>query len=334
MANKLKVLQYGIGPIGQKAIKAILNRKGLELLGAYDIDPSKVGKDVGTVIGEANIGIKISNNLQELLPKADIVLVTTASSLKKVFLQIEELVKAGKPVISSCEELMYSWETDPEISEKIDHLAQKNKVAVLSTGINPGFIMDTLPLVLTSVCLDVKKIRIERHQDASIRRLPFQKKIGAGATLQEFEERMRDGSLRHVGLTESIHMIAEKLNWRLEKVTDNIQPIIAEREVKSEFITVKKGNLSGIKQIGIGIREGEAVITLDMLMCLGYEKPHDSIMIEGNPNIYSNIEGGINGDIATVAVMVNSIPEVLKAKPGLRTMSDISITSYYRAFND
>jgi 4-hydroxy-tetrahydrodipicolinate reductase len=248
---------------------------------------------------------------------------TTSSSIEKVCPQVLEIVEYGINVVSTCEELSYPWITSLELSEEIDTKAKEKGVSVLSTGVNPGFLMDFLPSALTGVCRNVDTVLVERIQDAQFRRIPFQKKIGAGLTTDEFEQKIQEGTLRHVGLTESMHMIASCFGWTLDKTEDIIEPIIAEQETVTDAMTVAQGNARGVSQTGRGWMNGHEVITLVFRAAIGEPDPRDRIVINGEPNIDSTIKGGVNGDVATCAIAVNAIPAVVKARPGLRTMADI-----------
>jgi 4-hydroxy-tetrahydrodipicolinate reductase len=214
-------------------------------------------------------------------------------------------------------------------ARRIDELAKKSKVAVLGTGVNPGFVMDALPITLTGVCERVQALHIERVQDARIRRLPFQQKIGAGLTPEQFRRKVADGSVRHVGLAESVTMIADALGWTLDRITDDIQPKIATETVASEFLAVDPGYVSGIVQDGVGHRDGVPVITLHMEAYLGAPESFDSVEITGSPALKMKIAGGVHGDIATASIVVNSLPKVLGVAPGLHTMRDMPIPSFY-----
>jgi 4-hydroxy-tetrahydrodipicolinate reductase len=324
--RKFRVIQYGIGPIGLKMIEYLAERPTFELVGAVDIDPAKIGRDVGELAGLPNpLGIKVSGNAAELLKEteADAVVLTTSSSLNVIRPQVLEIVSYGKSVVSSCEELMFPWHTQPAIAREIDEAAERNNVSVLATGVNPGFLMDFLPLVLTGICRNVKKITVERIQDAQFRRLPFQKKIGAGLTPEEFDAKVKEGVLRHVGLTESIHLIASGLGWQLDRAEDIISPVIAKKKVVSPDITVEPGQATGVSQIGRGYRDGKEVITLIFQASIGEPSPRERIAIEGAPNIELSIDGGVNGDVATCAIIANAIPVLVGATPGLRTMADV-----------
>jgi 4-hydroxy-tetrahydrodipicolinate reductase len=189
--------------------------------------------------------------------------------------------------------------------------------------------MDALPITLTGVCADVKTIRIDRIQDASVRRLPFQQKIGAGLTAAEFQAKVDGGTVRHVGLTESITMIADAMGWKLDKVTDVIKPKLAEREVSSQFLTVDKGKVCGLVQDGIGYRKGAPIITLHMEAYLGAPESFDAVTVEGTPALSMKIAGGVHGDVATASITVNSIPKVIAASGGLHTMRSLPIPSWF-----
>jgi 4-hydroxy-tetrahydrodipicolinate reductase len=233
--------------------------------------------------------------------------------------------------VSTTEELAYPTKANMRYARAIHQTAKKSKVAVLGTGVNPGFVMDALPITLTGVCERVEAIRVDRVQDARIRRLPFQQKIGSGLTRDQFQRKVDDGSVRHVGLTESVSMIADALGWKLDRITDEIQPRIATETVASEFLAVDPGYVCGIVQDGIGYREGQPVITLHMEAYLGAPESFDAVEITGSPALKLKLAGGVHGDIATAAIVVNSIPKIIEAAPGLHTMRDMPLPSFFGA---
>jgi len=291
-----------------------------------------VGRDIGDVVGlSKRIGAKVSADAVKALKSAkpDVVVLCTSSSIKKVLPQIEAILSARIPIVSTTEELSYPGYTHIRQARQIHAMAKKAKVAVLGTGVNPGFAMDALPIALTAVCERVERVIVNRVQDARIRRLPFQQKIGAGLTTEQFQKKVDDGSVRHVGLTESIAMIADALGWTLDRITDDIQPKLASVTISSEFLAVDPGYVSGIVQDGVGYRKGEPVIKLHMEAYLGSPETYDSVEIEGSPNLSMKVAGGIHGDIATASIVVNSIPKVLSAAPGLHTMRDLPLPSFF-----
>jgi 4-hydroxy-tetrahydrodipicolinate reductase len=332
MEKKIRVVQYGLGPIGCKVVQYLTERGHFDIVGAIDADPEKVGTDLGH-LAELNgpLGLKVTANARDLLERvdADVVVLTTTSDLEKIRPQIMETLSCGKNIVSTCEELMYPWLTNPDVAREIDEAAKEHNVSVLSTGVNPGFLMDFLPLVMTSICRDVKKVTVERIQDAQFRRLPFQEKIGAGLSVEEFESRVREGKLRHVGLTESMHLVAMKLGWILDRTEDVVDPDIAEEPVVNEKLTIEPGNELGVNQVGRAYVDSREVITLVFRASIGEPDPRDRIVIQGNPDIDMAISQGVNGDTATCAIIVNAIPVVVQAQPGLRTMADISPISFF-----
>lgn len=323
--SKLRVVQMGLGPIGNKVTQYLLERDSIEIVGGIDSDPRKEGQDIGLLAGLAPIGVKVTPHLSQVLGNGnvDVVVLTTTSCLSKTYEQLLTLLPYGVNIVSSCEELSYPWVAQSDMAVQIDKLAKENKVAVLGTGVNPGFLMDFLPTAMTGICRSVEKVSVERIQDASFRRIPFQKKIGAGLTVYEFAQRVQEGTLRHVGLTESIHMIARRMGWVLDKTEDLITPILAEEEVNCENRSIEAGKVLGVQQLGKGFVNGKEVITLTFRAAVGEVGPRDRIVIEGVPRIDTCIDGGVNGDVATCAILVNAVQTVAKARAGLRTMADI-----------
>ena len=323
---------YGLGPIGAAVARQLVSRKGFQIVGAVDIDHAKIGLDLGEVIGlDRKVKVRITNDVNGAIKsgKPDVAVLCTSSSLKKVMPQIEGVLKKKVAIVSTTEELSYPVGKNRALAKKIDALAKKAKVAVVGTGVNPGFAMDALPITLTSICERVDSIRVDRIQDARSRRLPFQQKIGSGLNKEQFAQKVKDGSVRHVGLAESVQMIADAMGWKLDKVTDEIQPKIADKAVESELIAVDPGYVCGIIQDGIGYSKGKPVITLHMEAYLGAPESYDAVTIEGNPRVTSKVIGGLHGDVATASITVNSIPKVLRVTPGLRTMSDMPIPSWF-----
>ena len=328
----IRVMHVGLGPIGVGVVRQVAERKGFRIVGAADIDPAKEGRDLGQIAGLGRpLRVKVSRDVRKAIKasKPDVVVLCTSSSLKQVLPQIEAILKLKVPIVSTTEELAYPTKANLKYARVIHQLARKAKVAVLGTGVNPGFVMDALPITLTGVCERVEALRIDRVQDARIRRLPFQQKIGAGLTTEQFQKKVQDGSVRHVGLAESVSMIADALGWKLDRISDVIQPKMATETVASEFLAVDAGFVCGIVQDGIGYRDGVPVITLHMEAYLGAPESFDSVEITGSPALKMKIAGGVHGDIATASIVVNSLPKILEVSPGLHTMRDMPVPSFY-----
>lgn len=331
--KNITVLQIGLGPLGRKITQFLDERPQFRINAAVDTDPALVGKTLGELGGTVSSDIRISPSLKDALRggRPDVVVLTTVSDLVRITPQLEEILVARLPVVSTCEELCYPWVAHPDLAARIDREARRHKVAVLSTGVNPGFLMDSLAICLTAVSQKVEAVRVMRIQNAAFRRLPFQKKIGAGLTLEEFESKRRQGTLRHVGLTESMHMVAARMGWVLERIEEGLTPVVADTRIETEQMTIEAGQASGVQQIGRGFADGMEKITLTFRAAVGEKNPEDTIRIEGNPPITYTCQGGINGDVATCAITLNAIPRLLDSSPGLKTMIDIPVVSWFGA---
>lgn len=189
--------------------------------------------------------------------------------------------------------------------------------------------MDLLPTVLTGLCQDVRKVEVWRVQDASVRRIPFQQKIGAGLTLEEFEVKKKAGTLRHVGLPESVDFIADRLGWKLDRNTESLEPVIAAEQIDTGYKPITKGMARGVHQVGRGFVGDREVITLNFRAAVGEPESYDQVHIDGEPEIQSRISGGVNGDIATCAITLNAVRSILQTSPGLKTMGQIPPIAFF-----
>ena len=318
----IKVAQYGIGPIGAEIARLLLSKPWVNIVAAVDVDPNKVGKDLGEVIGLGReTGVKVTAALDV---QADVVCHSTGSRLRDVAVQLRELLNRGCHVVSTCEEL--SFPLDAALREELTHVARANNVTLLGTGVNPGFVMDKLPLTITSVCQEVKSVEIIRIQNASTRREPLQRKVGAGMTTDEFRAAVDAGSIKHMGLKESLMLVGNGLGVEFDSVSDeNIQPIVAEREVVTQYLKVAPGQVAGVHQTIYG--KGRINVSLELRMYVGAEDvAADKVIIKGVPDVEMTIKDGVHGDRATAAMVVNSIPRVMVARPGVLTMDDIPVS--------
>ncbi len=328
MRKKIRVVQFGVGPIGASIVRLMRQKHSLEIVGAIDNDPAKAGRDLGEVAGAkgAPWGITVSATTAPIFAKpVDVVVHTTSSYLPNVVDELLECISAGSCVVSTCEELAYPFRKHPELSAKLDAAAKEEGVALVGTGVNPGFVMDKLVLVLSAVAQRVDFAKATRIVDASKRRLPLQKKIGAGMTPEEFRAQVAAGVIKHHGLPESIAMVADGLGFALDEITETIEPVIATEPVKTEFLEVAPGQVAGVHQIARGIWEGEDKIFMELQMYVGAKHPADTVELRGEPNLTMTIPGGTHGDVATAAVAVNAIPAILAAPAGLRTVRDLAL---------
>lgn len=326
-----RILLVGLGPLGVMFARDIARRNFVRMAAAVDIDPALAGKTLAQVAPESGLDIPIHRSLNEVRnwSEIDCAVVATASALPKCAETFRSLLSSGVSVVSTCEELTYPWLRHRALAAELDALAKENSCRLLGTGVNPGFLMDTLPVAATAVCRSVSRVHCWRIQDATTRRLPFQKKIGAGLTEEQFAARIKDGSLRHVGLGESLHFIADYLGLKIDKWDETIEPVKTDRMLMCALGLIETGQAAGVRQVAKGWTRGggdpEPVIQMEFQAAIGQLDPHDRVQIEGEPPIDLVIRGGVHGDVATTAITLNAIPSLLSAPPGLHTMATIPL---------
>lgn len=330
MVTKIRVIQIGLGYIGLAVTQILAERKGYKLVAAVDINPDLIGRDLGELAGiSGRLGVSVSGSVSEALSatRSDVAVLTTTSRMEGITPQVLELAGHGLRVVSTCEELVYPWRTHPELARQIDNAARDKGATVLSTGVNPGFLMDFLPMVLTRIARRVDAVRVERVQDAGTRREAFQRKVGAGLSVKQFDQRVAAGSaswrISHAGLTASVELLVVGLGWQLEEVTETIEPVIARSSQRTDHVGIEAGQVAGVNQASRGMRGGQEAITLNFRAAVGEPESFDRIRIEGEPALESTFPAGVPGDVATGAVTVSAIPLVMQSKPGLRTMADL-----------
>jgi 4-hydroxy-tetrahydrodipicolinate reductase len=298
-------------------------RPDLEIVAAADSDPSLIGRDIGVAVGTQPIGVKILGSC-DLVPadqSQGVAVVCTSSKLREVAPQIEALLERGWNVISTCEELGAPW-AQRDLAEGIDQSAKRVGLSVLGTGVNPGFVLDTLPLVLTAACVTVNRVVVRRTLDTNQRREPLRRKAGVGLRPAQFAELAHLGRVGHVGMSQSAQLLANGLGWSLDSWNETIEPVVARSATRTPDGVVASGFVIGIRQQGDATSNGRLVITFEIEMSAG-ALATDEIRIEGVPSIHSVVEGGINGDVGTMAMITNAIAVLQRLQPGLLTMRDV-----------
>lgn len=323
---KIKVAQFGLGPIGLNTLKLAAAKPWAQVVGGIDIDPEKVGQDLGDLTGDKGLrGCPVCSSFDQLPIKPQVVFHTAVSWVRDALPQIEPLARDGISVVSSCEELLFPQLRAPEMARRLDRLCRRTGARVVGTGVNPGFVMDVLAICLTGVCGQVRSIHVQRVVNASTRRAPLQQKIGSGLPPREFERLLKTGKAGHSGLKESLALIAHCLGWKINGLAETGEAVVATRGLRTQYVVVKKGQTCGLHQRATAKRNSKVCLTLDLQMYLDAPDPHDAIQIEGNPPLNLRLQGGIAGDQATVAALVNTAPRLLQAPPGLRLMTDLTV---------
>ena len=325
---KIKVAQFGLGPIGLETLKLAATKSWAEIVGGIDIDPRKAGQDLAALTGAKTLrGRRVYPSLEELLGhgKPDLIFHTAVSNFKDAFAQIEPMARRGISVVSSCEQLLFPQLREPKLAARLDKFCKASGARVVGTGVNPGFVMDLLPVCMTGVSREVRAIHIQRVVNASTRREPLQKKIGSGLAPAEFRRLFKQGKAGHAGLQESLCLIAHCLGWEPKSIVETGEPVVADHNIRTQYLQVKKGETCGLHQYAQARVNGKVCLTLDLKMYLDAKNPHDAMQIEGEPPLNVIIPGGVAGDQATVAALVNTAPRLLQAKPGLLLMTDLSV---------
>jgi len=330
--DKCKIAQFGLGMIGIEALRLAAGKPWIEVVGGVDIDPSKAGRSLASFTGiDSHQHCKVFPTFDALCDaaKPDVVLHTAGSKAGETFDQIEPIIRAGVSVASTCEELLYPQLREPERSDQFDALCRRFGAGVVGTGVNPGFVMDVLPVCLTGVSRSVESIYVQRIVNASTRRMQLQKKVGSGMDPRQFRELFRAGKAGHAGFRESAALICHCLGWEVEQITQTCEPVIADHDIKTEFFSVKAGLTCGLHQIVEAyVIDRAKPLTMDLQMYLDAKDPHDAVRIKGEPMLDVRIYDGVAGDHATVAALVNVIPRLLRAGGGLHLMTDLAVPSF------
>lgn len=329
MKKKIRVVQYGVGPIGAAIVRLIREKDSIDIIGAIDSDPAKAGRDLGDVVegSEAPWGVPVTSDARAMLDEApDLIVHSTSSYLPSVMDQLLECLAAEACVVSTCEELAYPFRKYPELSAKLDAEAKTWGVALIGTGINPGYVMDKLLITLSAASQRIESARAVRIVDASKRRLPLQKKVGAGMSVEEFRAQVAAGAIKHHGLPESVAMVSDALGLGVDDISETIEPVVARERVKTQFLEVAPGQVAGVHQIARGFGGTAEKVYMELQMFVGAADPGDTVEVAGTPNLRLTIPGGTHGDIATASVVVNCIPQILDAPAGLRTSRDLPMS--------
>lgn len=326
MNQRVKIAQVGLGPIGVECLKLAAAQPWAQLVGAVDIAPEKVGTRLSRWTGEKRLArFEVVDSIERLEDQPDLVFHTAVSRFKAAFPQLQTLARLGIDVISSCEELVFPRLTEPVLAARLDRLCRGSGARIVGTGVNPGFVMDVLPLCLTGVAREVRQIHVQRVVNASTRREPLQRKIGAGLPPSRFWRLLRAGQAGHAGLKESLALIVHALGWQLHQIRESGKPVIATRQIQTQFVKVQKGQTCGLHQRAVGQVGDGRRLTLDLKMYLDAEDPHDAVQIDGTPPLRLRIEGGVPGDQATVAALVNTARRLMRAQPGLRLLTELPL---------
>ncbi|MDU1411738.1 MAG: 2,4-diaminopentanoate dehydrogenase [Clostridium sp.] len=333
--DKVKVVLWGFGAMGSGMAKMLLTKKGVEIVGVCDMHPERVNKsiyDILKVDREDRQDVIINGNIEEVLTErcCDICLCATDSFTKNAFPKLKYALEQKVNVISTAEEMSYPRAQNPELAEELDKIARENGVTILGTGINPGLIMDLLVVCLTGCMTDVTHVEAKRVNSLSPFGPAVMEEQGVGLKVDEFKKLVQEGTLAgHVGFSESVNMIADAIGWKVEKFEQQMEPIVTKVDRKSPYGFAAAGDVAGVNMTGQGYVDGQ--VKIDMIHPQQIEPElegtytGDYITLKGTPEVNMSIKPEVNGGLGTIAMVVNMIPNVINARPGLKTMIDLPV---------
>lgn len=333
--RRYRVIQYGLGAMGSGMVRMMLHKADVEIVGAISASGRSVGMDLGRAVGmDEQLGVVVSGNPEQVLKEveADVVLHATSSTMVELFEQIGPALKHGKNVVTIAEEACFPWKRNRVIAEKLDALARESGVTLLGTGVNPGFMMDFLPLSFSGLMQRVRAVRIRRVVDFSRYGLSVWKHIGAGLTPEEFQAGCERGEVvLHVGLPETVELTASALGWELDRVSEARKPLISRSVRVAGGGRIEPGQVTGFEQVACGWRGGQVVIEQCLVGIIGPSVEEDGVEVgtdvwlEGESGAHVHVGGqlAMEGGMATYAHAVNAIPHVVAARPGYLTVVDL-----------
>lgn len=330
--EKIKVVQWGLGNMGRGMVEMLLTKEGVQVAGAIEKRVTEK-VDLGTFLGKEVLGIPVHSDAEKLLEevKPDLCILAINSFAKGVVEEIRLLTKKKVNVITIAEEMAYPYVTEPALSEEIHKMAVENGVTVMGTGVNPGFVLDTLIIQLSLGVRRVDHIFARRVNDLSPFGLTVMEEQGVGLSREAFEQGVEDGSIYgHVGFMQSIPMIAKSLGLTYDEIRQTRAPIMTTVRRETKDVVVEEGMVCGCNHTAVALKDGKPVITLEHPQQVRPDmediETGDYIEIHGDPDLSMVIRPEVPGGIGTIAAAVNVIPHVLNADPGLITMTDIPVT--------
>ena len=318
----MRTVHVGLGTIGLACLRTAAERPGVTVVAAIDANPALAAQDAGTLAGLSEpLGVPIAPDWSAV-PAADVALVCTTSRIADLRLTVGTAFERGLDVVSTCEPLAGPAEDDMDAAA-LDVLARRWHRRVLGVGVNPGFVMDALPLMLAAAQTTVRSVRVQRVVDASTRRPQLGAKVGAGLTREEFAAAARRGDLGHVGLAASARLIAAGLDWAIDDVRETLRPVVG-----------ADGRCTGAHQRLRARENGTLRIELDLTIAVGAHPSGDTISLAGEPPLRWATRPATAGEEATAALAVNGLLAVGGLPPGLRTMVDLVPLRYRSQASD
>lgn len=326
----IKVVVVGIGETGRKVCHTLLGKAGIEIVAACDKDPAVAGRDLGQVIGlSEKLGLVIDRSIEEMFSEvgADVAVYCTVTALDELCTQVLPALEAGCNVIATSEVLSYPWRKSPDHARKLDAAAKRHGVSVLGTGICPGFMPDLIPMVVSAGCREIRHIDVQIFGDVYPYGPTVWKGMGLGLTPEEYQREL--GGEVDIEFSEPPEHVMAALGLRLDEVREDSQPLIAPHDIRVGDLEVKKGTVCGFSQTTTGFIENEEVIRQHVYgpLCCNLPPFWVEVTITGEPNVKMRLDLVGEDGWSTSTLAVNTIPRVIKARPGLISMKDLEVPS-------
>jgi len=308
-----RVVLCGMGAIGTEILAYLLKRSH-EIVGVVDNDPQKVGRSVAELTG-LPLAIRVSGSIRDVqLENAEVAIFCTRSRIPDLAEDVTYAASNGLDVVTTSEEMAFPSYSRADAAQALDRMAKEKEVTIVGVGVNPGFVMDWVPALVTSASKNPTSVHVVRSVDVSRRRRQLQAKTGVGHTRAKFEKDMQEGMVGHVGLIESANLIALSLGKPLEGLKHGVFPVVGSEDY-----------VMGVRQFAEG-RAGSCLIRLDLEMTMT-SADFDVVEVKGDPDIKLRFEKGVFGDSATVALTVHTAERVGRARAGLITVLDLPLSA-------
>ena len=349
--EKVKAVQYGVGKMSVYTMRYMLE-KGIEIVGAVDVNPEVVGKDIGEILGTEPKGVvvvdaKDARNMMETT-KPDICVVTTRSLIAELEEPLMMCAELGVNAITTCEEAFYPINSNPNLTKKIDEIAKKNNCTITGSGYQDIY-WGQLVTSIAGSTQSIKKIKGSSSYNVEEYGIALAEAHGAGLTLSEFDEKVasvdrmpeeaRQAIIEKGEYTPSYMWnvngwLCSKLGLTIKSQTQKCVPQTYKEDIYSSTLnmTVKAGDATGMS--AVVTTETEEGITVET-ECIGKVYAPDEFdrnvwTVEGEPTTTITVEKPATVEL-TCATIVNRIPDVLKAKPGYITTEQMGDLSFKKS---
>ena len=346
--EKIRVVQYGTGKMSVYTMRYVYE-KGAEIVGAIDINPAVIGKDIGEIIGCEEKGVKVTSveNAEELLKevKPDIVIVTTMSLLSDLESPLMLCARLGINAITTCEEAFFSYNSNPTLSNKINELAIQNNCTITGSGYQDIYWGELISAIAGSTH-NITKIKGSSSYNVEDYGIALAEAHGAGLTLAEFDEKIASvdrmskeelDNLINSGTYSPSYMwnvngwLARKLGLTVTSQSQKCVPTTYKEDIASSTLnmTVKQGDATGMSAI-VTTETAEGIVIESE--CIGkvygpdeFDKNEWTVMGEPDTTIVVNRPATVE---LTCATIVNRLPDVINAKPGFIPTCDMDELMY------